>query len=78
MNHEVQRWMETIRVAAVSKGNYRLADRYARQLTDLLATRCDVHEMSTVAAELDTLGVYHTIHRMIKDTESSLSQDSHQ
>jgi hypothetical protein len=76
VNHEVERWMETIRYAAVWKGNYRLADRYARQLTDLLAMRRDVDEMSTVAEELDSLGVYHTIRRMIKGTESSPPPDS--
>jgi hypothetical protein len=78
MNHEVKRWIETIRYAVVLKGNYKLADRYARQLTDLLATRCDVAEMSRVAEKLDTLGVYHTIHRMIENADARPRSNSDQ
>lgn len=61
---EIEGYMDLIR-HAVTEGNCRLAQNYVEPLTSMLTLHPDVSEMGAIAAELDQLGLCHTIDRMI-------------
>jgi len=62
---EVEGYMELIRDAA-TEGKLALAQNHVETLTSLLALRSEVSKMGAIAAELDQLGLHHTINQMIE------------
>ena len=69
---EIESHLEMIR-DAVTAGNYSVAQNCVDTLTSLLGLSLDVTKMGAIAAELDQLGLYHTIGRMIETSEARLS-----